>query len=108
MKHQIIGKTFQYDYGEDSAYEVHFSSSTAMTWRRVKGQGVGEGATERCQIQPISGNVYFINWIETNGLCVSQVLDLNENQIHVTLFRDHEMIALTGAVSSRTASTDAR
>jgi phenolic acid decarboxylase len=106
MTHGIIGKTFQYDYGE-GAYEVHFISSTAMTWRRVKGQGTGEGATETCQIQPISQNLYFINWIETDGLCVSQVLDLNENRISVSLFRDHEMTAITGSVSSVTALPDA-
>jgi phenolic acid decarboxylase len=107
MTHELIGKTFQYDYGKGGAYEVHFASSTAMTWRRVKGQGVGEGAIETYQIQRVGQNIYFINWIERDGLCVSQVLDLNANKITVSLFRDHEMNAITGSVSSVTALPDA-
>jgi MoaF C-terminal domain len=97
LTNQILGNTFQYDYG-DGAYEVHFDSPTTLTWRRVKGQNIGQRATEHCQIQQLSPHTYFIAWIEADGLRVSQVLDLAEKKISVYLFRDQSLTFLNGVV----------
>lgn len=94
---EIIGETFQYDYGEN-IYVVNFLDDKSLRWECVKGDELGKQATETYIMQHLGEKRFFISWIEADGLGVSQVLDLNDKTIHSFLKIEKSIIPLSGSV----------
>ena len=93
---KLIGKTFEYTYG-DVVYHVNFKSANTLHWKAIKGEEAGREDDETYTIQQLSSTTYFIAWIEKDGLGVSQVLNLKDKKINAFLKIDKEIIPLTGS-----------
>jgi phenolic acid decarboxylase len=97
--HQLVGKTLEYDYGSNTVYQVRFDSETVMTWTCIQGDEPGRSASETYFVQEISDAVYFLGWVEADGLGVTQVLDLDSHKIYVYLKMHQNMTSLQGTVA---------
>ena len=93
---KLIGKTFEYNYG-DVVYHVNFKSANTLHWKAIKGEEAGKEDDETYTIQQLSSTTYFIAWIEKDGLGVSQVLNLKDKKINAFLKIDKEIIPLAGS-----------
>lgn len=93
----IEGKSLVYDYGS-YAYQLDFKSSDKLHWKCIKGDEKGKEADETYSTQRLNDATFFISWVESDGLGVSQVLNLEAMTIHCYLKIDREIIPLSGSV----------
>lgn len=93
----LVGKTLEYNYG-NTVYEVSFKSNNQLHWKCTKGDELGQEADEIYFTHRLSNHTLFISWIESNGLGVSQVLNLKENVVDCFLKIDKEVISLSGKI----------
>lgn len=94
----IVGKTFEYDYG-NSTYRVEYKSANTLHWKAIKGEEVGRESDETYALQQLNAYTFFISWIEEDGLGATVVLNLKEKRINAFLKIDTEIIPLSGTVS---------
>lgn len=96
---QLVGKTYEYDYGVDT-YIVHFRSDKVLHWRGIVGGDEGKQADENYLIQRVADNVFFVAWIEKSGWKVSQVLDFNTMQVKCYWFLKGQLIPVSGSIKA--------
>lgn len=94
----IVGKTFEYDYG-DSAYRVEYKSASILHWKAIKGEEIGRESDETYVLQQLNPYTFFLSWIEKDGLGASVVLNLKEKKINAFLKIDAEIVSLSGIVT---------
>lgn len=85
--HQAVtGKTFRIVYDNGSVFNIEYADANRLRWEGIEGPAKGESGSERYTIREISKGLYFIGWVEKDGLDVSQILDLNKMQAysHIT------------------------
>lgn len=93
----LIGKTIQYQYGED-IYHVTIDSDSTMHWEAIAGEEKGVKYEERYIAESILPNILFITWGEANGIGVSQVLDFNKGTVYNHLLRGRKVNAGMGTI----------
>lgn len=85
----IVGKKVEIQYPTMTA-EVTYLSDSTLHWKTTIDGKVGEG-DERVIYKPVGNGLYFINWIEKDGITVSQVADFKNNKISVYMsYHDHK------------------
>lgn len=94
----IVGKTFEYDYG-NSAYRVEYKSASILHWKAIKGEEIGRESDETYVLQQLNLYTFFLSWIEEDGLGASVVLNLKEKKINAFLKIDAEIVSLSGIVT---------
>ncbi|RBQ30633.1 hypothetical protein CRU92_11470 [Arcobacter sp. FW59] len=94
----LAGKIFEYDYGT-AGYRVEYKSDDVLHWKAIKGEETGRESDEAYKMQKLGENVYFVSWVEADGLGVSIVLNLKENKVNAFLKIDREIIPLSGTVT---------
>jgi phenolic acid decarboxylase len=52
---------------------------TEVNWEALSGPAKGMKGTEKIQAVEVAPNIYFINWLESSGTSVSQILDFNNS-----------------------------
>jgi len=95
--YNLLGKTFQYDYGP-LVYEVNFKSETELHWKQIKGEQQGKEADEKYSIHHVNPYTFFIAWIEEEGFGISQVLDVRDKVIETIVRIDKELMPLQGTI----------
>ncbi len=93
----LSGKKFEYNYG-DFVYEIVFKSNSSLEWNCTQGEDKGKNGIEKYSFQKLDKNLFFISWIEKDGLGVSQVVNFKENKINTFLKQEKEIISLSGTI----------
>ncbi|MFV7789991.1 phenolic acid decarboxylase [Aliarcobacter lanthieri] len=94
----LVGKIFEYHYGTAS-YRVEYKSDDVLHWKAIKGEETGRESDEAYKIQKLGENVYFVSWVEADGLSANIVLNLKEKKVNTFLKIDKEIIPLSGIVN---------
>ena len=77
----IIGRKIKVEYPTMQA-EMTYTSDSTLHWKTIDNGIVAEG-DENVAYKAIAKDMYFINWIENDGITVSQVVDFKKNIISV-------------------------
>lgn len=77
----IVGRKIKIEYPTMIA-EITYTSDSTLHWKTEEGGIVAEG-NENVTYKPIGKDLYFINWIESDGITVSQVVDFSQNIVSV-------------------------
>ena len=86
----LIGKQVTIEYPEMKA-EIQYLSDSTLHWQTTNQQNVVEKGIEKKSFQQVTGDLFFINWIEKDGITVSQVLDATKKEVYVYMsFSDKE------------------
>ncbi|WP_353118137.1 hypothetical protein [Myroides odoratus] len=69
----------------DFKAEVEYVSENQLHWKTTNAEGVVSEGTETMYYKKIGDHLFFINWIESDGLTVSQVIDTQKGSVDAFL-----------------------
>ncbi len=78
----LIGKNVIITYPDFTA-EIAYLSDSTLHWKTTTKNGEVKEGNEKVYFKKISNQQYFINWIENDGLTISQVVNLENNKVIV-------------------------
>ncbi len=78
----LVGKKLKITYPDFTA-EVNYLSDTALHWKTISNNGEISEGDEEIVMKRLRDDLYFVNWIEQDGLTISQVVDLEEKKVEV-------------------------
>lgn len=93
----LIGKKIKYDYGEHG-FVMSFISENKLHWKCIKGPYKGQEADETYTVEALDSNIFFISWVEKDGIVVSQVANLEKKQIKSFMVIEKKIIPLLGTL----------
>jgi len=76
----FIGKKIIIRYESGLEVKAHYKSGAELTWEALTDPSKGMSGNETIYSSEVAPNVFFISWLEDNGVSVSNVLDLNNRQ----------------------------
>lgn len=77
----FIGRKILIRYESGLEVEAHYKSATELTWVALTGPSKGTSGSETIYSSEVAPGVFFISWLENNGVSVSNVLDLNNRRM---------------------------
>lgn len=80
----LAGKTAKITYPDFSA-EVQYLNDSTLHWKSVDNTGKTNEATEHVSCKQLNNHLYFLNWIEKDGLTVSQVINTKNGEVDAFL-----------------------
>ncbi len=86
----LVGKTIEYNYGED-IYHVILDTDSTLHWVGVQGGEKGVTGDETYFMESLDSSRIFISWDEANGIAVSQVLDFEQGKVYNHLMQDRKL-----------------
>ncbi|MFD2940093.1 MoaF-related domain-containing protein [Flavobacterium notoginsengisoli] len=78
----LAGKKAKLIYPEFEA-EVSYISENELHWKTVDSSGKILEGDEKISSKKIGNSLFFINWIEKDGITVSQVIDVDKKSVVV-------------------------
>lgn len=79
-EHDLIGRTGKITYDKFTA-EVAYLNDSTLRWKTVDAKGIVAQESEHVFYQKLNDHSYFLNWMEKNGLTVSQVIDTQDMKV---------------------------
>ncbi|NAW51562.1 hypothetical protein GNY06_09275 [Elizabethkingia argentiflava] len=76
----LLGKKAKLTYPEFEA-EVHYISDRKLHWKTLTNQGKVAEGDEEVSYKQLSSTQFLINWIESSGMSVSQVVDMEKGRV---------------------------
>lgn len=76
----LVGETVVIRYESGLELEAHYESETRMTWAALSGPQEGQQGTEHIAAEEVAPGVFFISWVEENGVTVSNVLNFHSHR----------------------------
>jgi len=73
----FIGKKIIIRYESGLEVKAHYKSATELAWEALTGPSKWTSGNETIYLSEVAPNVFFISWLENNGISVSNVLDLD-------------------------------
>ena len=89
---------FLYHYEGGGTYRLNVPNETDLHWECVKGSEVGAKGSEKPQRYEVANNVYFVTWIESTGVQISQALNFETNKVFVTISEGQDRYVLVGDI----------
>jgi len=83
-KEPYVG-TFLYKYQGGNTFKVTVPNDQKLTWKCLSGAIKGESATEKPQRFKVADGIYFVTWLEKDGISVSQAINYNTGKIFTTV-----------------------
>jgi phenolic acid decarboxylase len=77
----FIGKRIIIRYESGLEVKAHYKSGAELNWEALTGPSKGASGNETIYSSEVAPNVFFISWLENNGVSVSNVLDLNDRRM---------------------------
>lgn len=77
----FVGKTIVISYDSGLRIQAHYRSDTELTWRALTGPEQGQEGTEEIHAAEVAPDVFFISWLESSGVSVSNVLDFQSKVV---------------------------
>jgi MoaF N-terminal domain len=76
-----FGKKVHITYPSGLEVEAEYVSPQKVRWTAIAGPPAGTSGENEMHSAEVATDVYFLNWIEDNGIAVSQVLDLEHEKV---------------------------
>ncbi|MCW3467147.1 MoaF-related domain-containing protein [Chitinophaga nivalis] len=76
----LLGKTGRITYPAFTA-DVKYLNDTLLHWKTTDTTGKVTEEDAHIAYQPLNDHLYFLNWIEADGLTVSQVIDTEKGTV---------------------------
>lgn len=92
-----MGK-FVYKYKDGPSYRVIAEDAQKITWECIEGDELGAHGVETPQRFKVSKNVFFVTWVEKDGVIVSQVLDFDDMNVFATIVVGADRYVLEGKI----------
>ena len=89
---------FLYHYEGGTVYRVTFMDAGTLRWHCLQGDEKGAQGTEKPDRFHVAKNVYFLSWVEKNGIQVSQVLNLNTMHVYSTIIDGQSRYVISGRI----------
>ena len=90
IDYNLIGKNGKIVYPEFKA-EVSYLTDSTLQWKTTDNNGVIHEGNETIVYKKLSDNLHFLNWIEQDGLTISQVIDTKNGTVHAfASFKDEK------------------
>jgi phenolic acid decarboxylase len=77
----FIGRKIIISYESGLEVKAHYKSATELAWEALTGPSKGASGNETIYSLEVAPNIFFISWLENNGVSVSNVLDLNNSRM---------------------------
>lgn len=77
----FIGKKIIIRYESGLEVKANYKGATELAWEALTGPSKGTSGDETIYSSEVAPNVFFISWLENNGVSVSNVLDLNNRRM---------------------------
>lgn len=81
IDYSLIGKKGKIVYPQFKA-EVSYLTDSTLQWKTTDNNGVVHEGTETIVYRKLADNLHFLNWIEQDGLTISQVIDTKKGTVH--------------------------
>jgi len=78
---QLPFHTATVSYSHGITYRVDYLSSSELRWTRLTGDEKGKSAEETYWVSKIRPGIWLVHWIESDGLSISQVLDITKHRV---------------------------
>lgn len=89
----LIGKYGKITYTDFTA-EVEYLNDSTVHWTAIDKTGKTNEGTEKISYKQLNDHLYFLNWIEQDGLTVSQVINTKEGEVDAFLsYKDEKSTA---------------
>lgn len=85
----LVGRKVTIEYPEMKADITYLNDST-LHWSTIGENGELAEGVERMNYKNLGDNRFFINWIEQDGITVSQVVDVNKGEVTAFMSFDDE------------------
>lgn len=84
---KINGKKIDFQYDSGAHYQMTYLSDNELRWDALGQLSEGEAptGTEPYWSEMITEDIYFINWIEADGMTASQVIDFSSHNVRAFL-----------------------
>lgn len=83
-EYSLIGKYITVTYPEMRA-EITYTSDSTLHWKTIQENNQIAEGDEKIDYKYVGDSLYFINWIEQDGVTVSQVVDFKHEKVTVFL-----------------------
>lgn len=83
----LLGKKAKLEYPDFTA-EVQYISDTELHWKTTDTEGKEVEGSEKIDYKQLNASQFFVNWIEQDGITVSQIVDMQKGD--VTVYISHE------------------
>ena len=93
---KLAGHRFEQVYENGVTYLISFQCERTLGWEIITGPDAGHAATRFYDSVQIAPNIYFITWLEEEGVVISQVADYNQMVVYTSLACDGNHILLKG------------
>jgi hypothetical protein len=77
----FVGRKIIIRYESGLEVKAHYLSATELTWEALTSPSKGTSGAETIYSSEVAPDVFFISWLENNGVSVSNVLDLNNRRM---------------------------
>ncbi len=77
--------TFLYQYKGGNAFRVTVPNDHKLIWKCISGGIKGTTGAEKPQRFKVADGIYFVTWIEKDGVSVSQAINYNTGKIFTTV-----------------------
>lgn len=78
---ELIGKTAEVLFETGYHFKLEYLSSNKLRWTSLKPEDNGKHETEKIYTHDIEDSIISINWIESTGVSVSHIINLNESTV---------------------------
>jgi hypothetical protein len=80
MATTLAGKSFLLIYPTGLRIVGRYAEDS-VTWKALTGPAAGTSGVETAYTQEVAPGIFFVSWAERSGTTMSQVLDLNTNNV---------------------------
>ncbi len=81
VEYSLIGKKGEITYPKFKA-EVFYLTDSTLEWKTTDNNGVVNKGKEKMVYRKIADTLYFLSWIENDGLTISQVIDTKNGSVN--------------------------
>lgn len=78
---ELIGKTAEVLFETGYHFKLEYLTSDSMRWTSLKEEDKGKHETEKIYTHDIENNIVTINWIESTGISVTHIINLEKQTI---------------------------
>lgn len=81
----LAGRKFIYSYENGLEFHTQFPGAESVKWECIAGSEKGKTGEGPVRIIALGGDRHFLNWVEADGLVVTQVTELGEGAVITSL-----------------------
>lgn len=81
MENDLVGKIAEVLFETGYHYKLEYLPKNKLRWTSLKEEDYGKTEIEDVQIHKINDGQYSVNWVESTGINVNHILDVNSRKV---------------------------